>query len=71
MNNRVKNILSGVLLIALAACLVLWKMDVFALPDIFQGVKIWEMIIAIIMVTKNFFIVVLQPFWAARPIYLL
>ena len=54
MNNRVKNILSGVLLIALAACLVLWKMDVFALPDIFQGVKIWEMIIAIIMVVIIF-----------------
>lgn len=54
MRNRVKNILSGVLLIVLAACLVLWRLDVFALPDIFDGVKIWEMIIAIIMVVIIF-----------------
>ena len=54
MRNRVKNILSGVLLIILATCLVLWRLDVFALPDIFEGVKIWEMIIAIIMVVIIF-----------------
>ena len=54
MDKRTKNIISGVLLIALAACLVLWKLDVFNLPFSFAGVGTWGIIITIVMLVIIF-----------------
>ena len=39
MNRRTKNIISAILLIALAVCLILWKLNVFNLPLSFAGVQ--------------------------------
>ena len=54
MTKRTKNIISGILLIALAACLVLWKLDVFNLPISFAGVGTWGIIITIVMLVVIF-----------------
>ncbi len=49
MNYRIKNILTGIILIALAACLVMWKMNVFDLPSVFADVSTWGLVIAVLM----------------------
>lgn len=54
MRNRIKNILTAILLLALSASLILWKLDVFALPEAFGQIAIWQLIIAIIMVVVIF-----------------
>ncbi len=58
MNKRTKNILFALLLIVLAACLVMWKLNVFNLPTAFVGVSTWGLIIAVFMVIIVFFSIV-------------
>ncbi len=50
MRNRTKNIIYGILLIALAACLIFWKLNLFNLPVAFAEVSVFGIIIAVIMV---------------------
>ena len=50
MNKRSRSIVNGLLLIALAVCLVLWKLNVFNLPVVFAEVSTWGLIIAAFMV---------------------
>jgi predicted membrane protein len=54
MNRRTKNIISAILLIALAVCLILWKLNVFNLPLSFAGVGTWGIIISIFMLVIIF-----------------
>lgn len=54
MNKKTKNIISAILLIALAVCLILWKLNVFNLPLSFAGVGTWGIIISIFMVVIIF-----------------
>ncbi|MBE5846808.1 MAG: hypothetical protein E7300_03940 [Lachnospiraceae bacterium] len=49
MNNRSKNVLWGVLLIALAASLILWKLNILILPSVFAGVSIFALALGAIM----------------------
>lgn len=49
MNRQTKNILWGLLLIVLAVCLILWKLNIFSLPVALMGVGIWGLIIAAVM----------------------
>ncbi len=49
MNNS-KKVFHAVLLIALALCLILWKLNLFSLPASVAGVSTWGLIIAAIMV---------------------
>mgnify|MGYP007069860514 CR=1 FL=1 len=49
-NSRSKTILRGLELIAIAACLILWKLNLFNLPPAFAGVSTWGLIIAAFMV---------------------
>ncbi|MBR3573816.1 MAG: hypothetical protein IKN97_01405 [Lachnospiraceae bacterium] len=50
MSKRGRNIAFALMLIVLAACLVLWKLDMFNLPLVFAGVSTWGLIIAAFMV---------------------
>ena len=50
MNNRAKSVLNGILLIVLAVCLILWKMNAFNFPALFEGVSVVGLIVAFIMV---------------------
>ncbi len=50
MNNRAKSVVNGILLIVLAACLIMWKLNVFNLPVAFAEVSVIGIIIAAIMV---------------------
>lgn len=50
MNNRTKNILSGILLIALAVSLILWKLNILILPAVLSGVSIFALAVGVIMV---------------------
>jgi predicted membrane protein len=50
MNNRTKSVLNGILLIVLAACLIMWKLNIFNLPVAFAEVSVVGLIIAAIMV---------------------
>lgn len=50
MNKNIKNTITALLLIALAVCLILWKMNVILLPATFAGVGTWGIIISIIMI---------------------
>lgn len=50
MRNRTKNTIYGILLIALAACLIFWKLNLFNLPVAFAEVSVFGIIIAVIMV---------------------
>ncbi len=54
MRRRVKNILTAILLLALAACLILWKLNIFNLPGTIAGVGTWGLIISIVMVVIIF-----------------
>lgn len=54
MNRRTKNVISAILLIALAVCLILWKLNVFNLPLSFAGVGTWGIIISIFMLVIIF-----------------
>ncbi|MBO4807583.1 MAG: hypothetical protein J5537_00970 [Lachnospiraceae bacterium] len=54
MNKRTKNVISAILLIALAVCLILWKLNVFNLPVTFAGVGTWGIIVSIIMLVVIF-----------------
>ncbi len=47
---RARKIFFGVLLITLAVCLVLWKLNVLNLPMAFLGVSTWGLIVSAIMV---------------------
>ena len=48
--NKTRNLVTGLLLIALAACLILWKLNVFSLPVAVAGVSTWGLIVSVIMV---------------------
>jgi predicted membrane protein len=50
MSKRGRNISYAIMLIVLAVCLVLWKLNVFNLPLAFAGVSTWGLIIAGFMV---------------------
>ncbi|MCR4591512.1 MAG: hypothetical protein K5668_11935 [Lachnospiraceae bacterium] len=50
MRYRTRNIVTGILLIALAVCLILWKLNVLNLPPVFVSVSPWGLVIAAIMV---------------------
>ena len=50
MSKNTKNVITGILLIALAVCLILWKLDVLLIPATLAGVGTWGIIISIIMV---------------------
>ena len=50
MRNRTKSIIYGILLIALAASLILWKLNIFNLPAAFAEISIFGIVIAVIMV---------------------
>ncbi len=50
MRNRTKSVVYGLLLIALAVCLVLWKLNIFNLPVAFAEVSVFGIIVAVIMV---------------------
>ncbi len=50
MNNRNRNIMGGLLLIAMAVCLVLWKLNVFNLPAAFAEISLFGLFIAVGMV---------------------
>ncbi len=52
--NKLKSILSGILLIGLSVCLILWKMNILALPFELAGVSTWGWIIAIVLVVIFF-----------------
>ncbi|MCR4617795.1 MAG: cell wall-active antibiotics response protein [Lachnospiraceae bacterium] len=54
MRSRVKNILTALLLLALAACLILWKMEIIVFPFSLAGVSTWGLIVAAIMVVIIF-----------------
>ncbi len=54
MNNRAKSVVNGILLIILAACLIMWKMNLFNLPVAFAEVSVIGIIIAAIMVVAIF-----------------
>ena len=48
--NKTRNTACGILLIVLAVCLILWKLNVFNLPASFAGVATWGLIVSAIMV---------------------
>ena len=50
MKHRAKSTVYGILLIALAICLVLWKLNIFTLPVAFAEVSLFGIIVAVIMV---------------------
>jgi hypothetical protein len=50
MNNRNRNIVTGITLILLAVSLILWKLNVLNLPSAFADVSTWGLIVAVIMV---------------------
>ena len=50
MKYRTKNILTGIILIALAVCLIMWKLNVLNLPPVFTGISAWGLLIAVLMV---------------------
>ena len=50
MNNRNRNITTGIVLIALALCLIIWKLNVLNLPSAFVDISTWGLIIAAVMV---------------------
>ena len=50
MNKRTKSVLNGILLIVLAVCLILWKLNAFNLPVAFAEVSVVGLIVAAIMV---------------------
>lgn len=50
MNNRNKNITTGIVLIALALFLILWKLNILNLPTAFVDVSTWGLIFAAVMV---------------------
>ena len=54
MRRRVKNILTALLLLALAAALILWKLNIFNLPVTIAGVGTWGLIISVVMVVIIF-----------------
>lgn len=54
MNNRTKNVLSGILLIALAVSLILWKLNILILPAFLSGVSIFALVVGLIMVVIIF-----------------
>ncbi|MBO4901564.1 MAG: hypothetical protein J5518_02040 [Lachnospiraceae bacterium] len=47
--NRKRNVLYAILLIVLAVCLILWKLNVFNLPASVAGVSTWGLIVSVIM----------------------
>ena len=49
MKYRTRNILTGILLIALAVCLIMWKLNVLNLPPVFTDISIWGLVIAVLM----------------------
>ncbi len=51
---KLKNILSGILLIGLSVCLILWKLNILVLPFELAGVSTWGLIIAIVLVVILF-----------------
>lgn len=50
MSKRGRNIAFALMLIVMAVCLVLWKLELFNLPLVFAGVSTWGLIIAAFMV---------------------
>ncbi len=50
MKNRTKSVVHGILLIALAASLILWKLNIFNLPAAFAEISVFGIVIAVIMV---------------------
>ena len=50
MDKRSKSVVNGIILIALAVCLLLWKLNMFNLPVEFAGVSTWGLIVTAIMV---------------------
>ena len=50
MSNRTKSVLNGILLIVLAACLIMWKLNLFNLPVAFAEVSVVGLVVAAIMV---------------------
>jgi len=50
MNYRTKNVITGIMLIALAACLVLWKLNILNLPSVFVDVSVWGLLLSALMV---------------------
>lgn len=49
MKYRTKNILTGLILIALAVCLVMWKLNVLNLPPVLTGISVGGLVIAVLM----------------------
>ena len=50
MKNRTKSVVYGILLIALAASLILWKLNIFNLPASFAEISVFGIVVAVIMV---------------------
>lgn len=50
MNNRNRNITTGIVLIALALFLILWKLNILNLPAAFVDISTWGLIFAAVMV---------------------
>ncbi|MCR5268432.1 MAG: hypothetical protein K6E16_07945 [Lachnospiraceae bacterium] len=48
--NNVRKVCFSILLIVLAVCLVLWKLNVFSLPVAVAGVSTWGLIVSAIMI---------------------
>ena len=51
---KLKNILSGILLIGLSVCLILWKLNILVLPFELAGVSTWGLILAVVLVVVLF-----------------
>ncbi|MBR1861971.1 MAG: hypothetical protein IJ796_08975 [Lachnospiraceae bacterium] len=52
--SKLKNILSGILLIGLSVCLILWKMNILVFPFELAGVSTWGLILAVVLVVIFF-----------------